>query len=91
MTEICCFQGAAQNAETSELREKCLKMGQQLAEEYRALLQTVQSVTTKTSQDKTQLTLVSRRIAQYVTELVSVAEQLKGSTPLANVNINCLK
>lgn len=75
-------QGAAHNAETPELREKCLRTGQQLADEYRVLLQTVQSVTTKASQDKTQLTLVSRRIAQYVTELVAVAEQLKGKTLL---------
>uniref|UniRef100_A0A146KWR6 Talin-1 n=3 Tax=Lygus hesperus TaxID=30085 RepID=A0A146KWR6_LYGHE len=77
MLSVC--KGAAQNAETVELREKCLRTGQQLADEYRVLLQTVQSVTTKVSQDKTQLTLVSRRLAQYVTELVAVAEQLKGS------------
>lgn len=72
------MQGAALNAETNDLREKCLKAGQQLADEYRVLLQAVQTVTTKSGSDKTQLTIISRRIAQYVTELVAIAEQLKG-------------
>lgn len=72
------LKGAAQSAESVELRERCLKTGQQLADEYRVLLQAVQTVTTKAGSDKTQLTIISRRIAQYVTELVAVAEQLKG-------------
>lgn len=77
MLSVC--KGAAQNAESNDLREKCLRAGQQLADEYRVLLQAVQTVTTKSGSDKTQLTIISRRIAQYVTELVAVAEQLKGS------------
>ncbi|XP_073980591.1 talin_middle and talin-RS domain-containing protein rhea isoform X4 [Rhodnius prolixus] len=78
MLTVC--KATAHNAETAELRERCLRTGEQLAEEYRILLQTVQAVSTKSAgSDKTELTLVSRKIAQYVTELVAVAEQLKGS------------
>lgn len=77
MLSVC--KGASQIAESVELRERCLKTGQQLADEYRVLLQAVQTVTTKAGSDKTQLTIISRRIAQYVTELVAVAEQLKGT------------
>ncbi|XP_014254779.1 talin-1 isoform X2 [Cimex lectularius] len=77
MLTVC--KRAAQSAETNDLKEKCLQSGQQLAEEYRTLLESVQSVVMKSGSDKTQLTIISRRIAQYVTELVSIAEQLKGS------------
>lgn len=69
------------------MRERCLRTGEQLAEEYRILLQTVQAVSTKSAgSDKTELTLVSRKIAQYVTELVAVAEQLKGKIHLLSTN-----
>ncbi|KAL1132788.1 hypothetical protein AAG570_010740 [Ranatra chinensis] len=72
-------KGAASSADSTDLKEKCIQAGEQLAEEYRTLLQAVQTVTTKSGADKAQLTVISRKIAQYVTELVAIAEQLKGS------------
>lgn len=75
MLHIC--KSAAYNlAETEELRKRTLEAGRECAHEYRELLK---AMLQGTSQDaKGTLPLISRRVAQSVTELVSVAELLKG-------------
>lgn len=63
-------------AETEELRKRTLEAGRECAHQYRELLR---AMLQGTSQDaKGTLPLISRRVAQSVTELVSVAELLKG-------------
>lgn len=71
-------------AETSELRERTLQAGRDTAFQYRELLQTILNILrphqqTMVTDPKQTLPQISRNIAQSVTELVSVAEALKGS------------
>lgn len=71
-------------AETSELRERTLQAGKDTALQYRELLQIILNLLRPNqgqpmvTDPKQTLPQVSRNIAQSVTELVSVAEALKG-------------
>lgn len=72
------MQSAAYNlAETTELRERTLIAGQDCAQKYRELL--ISILQGNSADAKHTLPLISRQIAQSVTELVAVAELLKGS------------
>jgi len=72
-------KSAAWCAETYEIRCKVMTAGHDVGVQYRELLQMVQHLLSKPSQEgRTALTTVSRKIAQCVTELVSNAESLKG-------------
>lgn len=63
-------------AETAELRERTLQAGQVCAQKYRELLITI--LEGNSADAKHILPPISRQIAQSVTELVTVAELLKG-------------
>ncbi|KAI4466980.1 huntingtin interacting protein 1 [Holotrichia oblita] len=64
-------------AETHEHKERTLKAGHECAQQFRELL--IAILNGNTVDAKSTLPLISRRIAQSVTELVTVAELLKGS------------
>lgn len=79
MLSIC--KSCMNNAETAELRERVLQVGKDTALQYRELLQVILNILrpNQTVTDPRQtLPQISRNIAQSVTELVSVAEALKG-------------
>lgn len=63
-------------AETEELRKRTLEAGRDCAQQYRELL--LAMLQGNSADAKQTLPLISRRVAQSVTELVSVAELLKG-------------
>lgn len=63
-------------AETEELRKRTIDAGKDCAEQFRSLL--VAMLQGNATDAKQTLSLISRRVAQSVTELVSVAELLKG-------------
>ncbi|XP_076033858.1 talin_middle and talin-RS domain-containing protein rhea isoform X2 [Oratosquilla oratoria] len=72
-------KAAAWCAETYEVRSKVMTAGHDSAVQYRELLQMVMHLTHKPSPEARQmLTTVSRKIAQYVTDVVASAELLKG-------------
>ncbi|CAL7950201.1 unnamed protein product [Xylocopa violacea] len=78
MLTIC--KGAAYNcAETDELRERTLQAGHDVATNYRELLQAILQISSRSGDAKHTLPPISRKIAQSVTELVAVAELLKGT------------
>jgi hypothetical protein len=63
------------------LRERTLQAGHDIGQEYRKLLQTVLLIISKpnsSTDSKHVLQTISRLIAQYVTELISVTEIIKG-------------
>lgn len=64
-------------AETIELRQRTLQAGQDTAQQYRELLLAI--LQCSTAEAKHKLPPISRKIAQSVTELVAVAEILKGT------------
>ncbi|XP_046398722.1 talin-1 isoform X1 [Ischnura elegans] len=74
-------KGAAYAAETVELRDRTLAAGDSVATHYRELLQSVLVVINRggTAEARQALPPISRQIAQSVTELVTVAELLKGT------------
>ncbi|XP_043467434.1 talin-1 isoform X2 [Leptopilina heterotoma] len=78
MLTIC--KSAAYNcAETAELRDRTLHAGHDVAMNYRELLQAILQISSRPGDAKHTLPPISRKIAQSVTELVAVAELLKGS------------
>lgn len=82
MLAVC--KGCSNSAETHELCVRTLDAGQEVAVQYRELLQTVLHILARPADpaspnDRQALPSISRRIAQSLTELVSIAEQLKGS------------
>ncbi|XP_012143051.2 talin_middle and talin-RS domain-containing protein rhea isoform X1 [Megachile rotundata] len=78
MLTIC--KGAAYNcAETAELRDRTLQAGHDVAINYRELLQAILQISSRSGDAKHMLPPISRKIAQSVTELVAVAELLKGN------------
>ncbi|XP_075218972.1 talin_middle and talin-RS domain-containing protein rhea isoform X1 [Lycorma delicatula] len=79
MLTIC--KGASNTAESNELKNRTLQAGQDVALQYRELLQTVLHILSRPGATDTKQGLppISRRIAQSVTELVAVAELLKGT------------
>ncbi|XP_050529249.1 talin-1-like isoform X2 [Daktulosphaira vitifoliae] len=79
MLTVC--KGCSNTVENADLKIQLLKAGQNIAHEYRTLLQTVLQIVSKpnsSTENKSQLQLISRLIAQYVTELLSVSEMIKG-------------
>lgn len=75
------IQAAAWCAETTELRSKVMTAGHDLAVQHRELLQMVMQLLVKsTPEARNALSIVSRKIAQCVTELVATTEPLKGKT-----------
>lgn len=71
------FQSAAYNlAETADLRNRTLQAGQDCAQQFRELLFAI--LQGNAMDAKHTLPPISRKIAQCVTELVAVAELLKG-------------
>ncbi|XP_053983421.1 talin-1 isoform X2 [Hylaeus volcanicus] len=78
MLMIC--KGAAYNcAETAELRDRTFQAGHDVAINYRELLQAILQIASRSGDAKHTLPPISRKIAQSVTELVAVAELLKGN------------
>lgn len=78
MLAIC--KGAAHNcAETTELCERTLQVGHDVAINYRELLQAILQISSRSGDAKHTLPAISLKIAQSVTELVAVAELLKGT------------
>ena len=76
----CCTQAAAMHAETAELREHVMRSGDDCSQAYVALLEHVHDIVTKPTYEKKQKLLVlSREVANTVSDLVSSAEALKGS------------
>lgn len=76
------FQGCSNTIENAELRARTLQAGHDISQEYRKLLQTVLSIISKpnsSADSKHTLQAISRLIAQYVTELISVTEIIKGT------------
>lgn len=73
---IICKSAAYNLAETAELRQRTLQAGQDCAQQYRELLMAI--LQGNHADAKHTLPPISRRIAQSVTELVTVAELLKG-------------
>ncbi|XP_057321307.1 talin-2 isoform X3 [Microplitis mediator] len=76
---VICKSAAYQCAETAELRDRTLQAGHDVAMNYRELLQAILQIASRTGDAKHALPLISRKIAQSVTELVAVAELLKGA------------
>ena len=73
-------QSAAVHAETPELREHVMQCGDDCSQAYVTLLEHVHSIVTKPTYEKKQKLLVlSREVANTVSDLVSSAEALKGS------------
>lgn len=73
------MQAAAWCAETTELRSKVMTAGHDLAVQYRELLQMVMQLLNKaTPEARNALSIVSRKIAHCVTDLVATTEPLKG-------------
>ncbi|XP_011503783.1 PREDICTED: talin-1-like [Ceratosolen solmsi marchali] len=66
-------------AKTEDMKERIIKAGQDIAINYRELLQVILQITTKSSECKHLLLPVSRKISQNVTELIAVTEILKGN------------
>ncbi|XP_046743830.1 talin-1 isoform X2 [Diprion similis] len=76
---LICKNAAHNCAETAELRDRTLNAGHDVAMNYRELLQAILQISTRPSDAKHVLPPISRKIAQSVTELVTVAELLKGN------------
>lgn len=75
------MQAAAWCAETTDLRCKVMTAGHNLAVQHRELLQMVMQLLIKsTPEARNALSIVSRKIAHCVTELVATTEPLKGKT-----------
>ena len=73
-------QAAAVHAETAELREHAMRSGDDCSRAYVALLEHVHDIVIKPTYEKKQKLLVlSREVANTVSDLVSSAEALKGS------------
>lgn len=79
---FCVIQGCSNTIENADLRERTLQAGYNISQEYRKLLQTVLFIISKpnlSSDSKHMLQTISRMIAQYVTELISITETIKGN------------
>ncbi|KAL4103545.1 hypothetical protein QTP88_018908 [Uroleucon formosanum] len=75
-------RGCSNTIENADLRERTLQAGYNISQEYRKLLQTVLFIISKpnlSSDSKHMLQTISRMIAQYVTELISITETIKGN------------
>lgn len=75
---ITCKSAAFKLAETPELRKDTLDAGHECAKDFRQLLITILEGNGSADMKQT-LPIISRKIAQSVTELVSLAKRLKGS------------
>lgn len=75
---IICKSAAFNLAETVDLRERTLNGGHDCAHQFRELLVAILQQSSPADAKHT-LPLISRKIAQSATELVSIAELLKGS------------
>ncbi|XP_017774741.1 PREDICTED: talin-2 isoform X2 [Nicrophorus vespilloides] len=74
---IICKSASIHLAETLELKQRTMRAGEECAKQYRELLLTI--LQGNYTDAKQTLPLISRNIATSVTELVAVAELLKGS------------
>ncbi|KAF5290986.1 hypothetical protein FQA39_LY14517 [Lamprigera yunnana] len=74
---VICKSAAYNLAESSELKNRTLQAGQDCAQQFRELLFAI--LQGNSTDSKHILPPISRKIAQCVTELVTVAELLKGS------------
>ncbi|KAM3956237.1 LOW QUALITY PROTEIN: talin_middle and talin-RS domain-containing protein rhea [Aphomia sociella] len=72
-------KGAASGAESAELRARGVESGRAAAESFRGLLATVLRGATGDSTARSQLPERSRAVAAAVADLITVADQLKGS------------
>uniref|UniRef100_A0A2C9KAF0 I/LWEQ domain-containing protein n=1 Tax=Biomphalaria glabrata TaxID=6526 RepID=A0A2C9KAF0_BIOGL len=73
-------KGAAATAETSEIKRRAINAGRSAAVSYKELLEVVLVVVNKPSvEGKQNLSLISRKVANSVTELVQSAEAIKVS------------
>ena len=72
------FQAAAFASNKQEIRQRALSSGRDVSIQYRELLQMVMANLTKPSgETKSNLSVISRNIAQSVTDLAAAAEMLK--------------
>ncbi|XP_025081470.1 talin-1-like isoform X4 [Pomacea canaliculata] len=79
------IKGAAATAETTEIRKRAMNAGRNAALAYKELLESVHQVVLKpTPEGKQNLVLVSRKVANAVTELVQSAEVIKDCLPRPN-------
>ncbi|XP_055955771.1 talin-2-like isoform X4 [Patella vulgata] len=75
-------KAAAANAETSEIRQRAINAGRMCGTAYRELLEHVHMVLSKPSQEGRQtLSLISRKVANAVTELMQSSEAIKDCLP----------
>ncbi|KAK3096284.1 hypothetical protein FSP39_025308 [Pinctada imbricata] len=73
-------RGAANTAETTDIRQKTVKSGRVCALAYKDLLDQVsQTIQRPTPEGKAKLAELSRKVANGVTEIVHCAESIKGS------------
>ncbi|KAK7096337.1 hypothetical protein V1264_005641 [Littorina saxatilis] len=76
------IKGAAATAETAEIKKRALNAGRNAAISYRELLECVHQVVLRPTQEGRQnLALVSRKVANAVSELVQSAEVIKECQP----------
>ena len=72
------FQAAAFMSNKQEIRQRALSSGRDVAIQYRELLQMVMvNLTNPSGETKSNLSVISRNIAQSVTDLAAAAEMLK--------------
>merc|ERR1719219_428804 len=75
-----CCNSSLYSTDARDLEEQCTQSGREGAVQYRELLQQVMHILNKpTTEAKSDLPTISRRIAQYVTQLAQTAELLKGA------------
>ncbi|XP_041355718.1 talin-1-like [Gigantopelta aegis] len=75
-------KGAASTAETAEIRQRAINAGRMCADSYKDLLVVVHQCVVKPSQENKQgLALISRKVANSVSELVQSAEAIKDCRP----------
>ncbi|KAL8568329.1 hypothetical protein ACOMHN_040902 [Nucella lapillus] len=74
------IKGAAATAETAEIKKRALNAGRSAAMVYKELLESVHKVVARpTPEGRQNLALVSRKVANAVSELVQSAEVIKGT------------
>ncbi|ESO89699.1 hypothetical protein LOTGIDRAFT_218488 [Lottia gigantea] len=72
-------KAAAATAETAEIRQRAINAGRMCGTAYKELLEYVHVALAKPSQESRQnLSMVSRKVANAVTELIQSAEAIKG-------------
>ncbi|XP_058805664.1 talin-2 isoform X2 [Phymastichus coffea] len=80
---LVCKATAQNNIKSNDLKHRILQAGHDLAMNYRELLQVILQISTKQIDSKHLLLPISRKISQSVTELVAIAEILRGNSGIS--------